>query len=196
MNALTDEPLLDLGATSSTRSSRATARSTTRSPRTCRSRHIRGARNYLGDRLIRAAQPHRLLDPEAGPLIAVRLHILTRKTLGGLETDLSGRVLRRRRPAAAGTLRGGRGRGLRRRRHARLPLAGGHFPRRLHLLGPHGGAGSGRAGYLRRVSRGNSVSSSLAAGFGVEAGDGFEEPPLPELIALAVILGYVPYGTR
>ena len=55
---------------------------------------IRGARKYLGDRLIRVASPHRLLDPKAGPLIAVRLNILTRKTLGGLETDLSGRVLR------------------------------------------------------------------------------------------------------
>lgn len=55
---------------------------------------IRGARGYLADRLIRVAAPHRLLDPAAGPLIAVRLSILTRKTLGGLETDLSGRVLR------------------------------------------------------------------------------------------------------
>jgi predicted oxidoreductase len=55
---------------------------------------IRGARNYLGDKLIRVAPPHRLLDPDAGPLIAVRLNLLTRKTLGGLETDLSGRVLR------------------------------------------------------------------------------------------------------
>ena len=54
---------------------------------------IRGARAYLGDRLMRTAAPHRLLDPKAGPLIAVRLSILTRKTLGGLETDLSGRVL-------------------------------------------------------------------------------------------------------
>jgi uncharacterized protein len=55
---------------------------------------IRGARNYLGDKLIRVAPPHRILDPDAGPLIAVRLSLLTRKTLGGLETDLSGRVLR------------------------------------------------------------------------------------------------------
>ncbi|MEU3711408.1 FAD-binding dehydrogenase [Streptomyces catenulae] len=54
---------------------------------------LHGARKYLGDRLIRTAAPHRLLDPKAGPLIAVRLHILTRKTLGGLETDLSSRVL-------------------------------------------------------------------------------------------------------
>jgi predicted oxidoreductase len=55
---------------------------------------IRQARGYLGDKLIRVAEPHRLLDPEAGPLIAVRLGVLTRKTLGGLETDLSGRVQR------------------------------------------------------------------------------------------------------
>jgi uncharacterized protein len=55
---------------------------------------IRGARNYLGDKLIRVAPPHRILDPEAGPLVAVRLNLLTRKSLGGLETDLSGRVLR------------------------------------------------------------------------------------------------------
>ncbi|MFF1378207.1 FAD-binding dehydrogenase [Streptomyces sp. NPDC058308] len=54
---------------------------------------IRGARKFLGDRLIRAVAPHRVLDPAAGPLIAVRLNILTRKTLGGLETDLSSRVL-------------------------------------------------------------------------------------------------------
>ncbi|WP_353644138.1 FAD-binding dehydrogenase [Mesorhizobium sp. WSM2239] len=54
---------------------------------------IHGARNYLGDRLIRTARPHRILDPENGPLIAVRLHILTRKTLGGLHTNLNSQVL-------------------------------------------------------------------------------------------------------
>jgi hypothetical protein len=54
---------------------------------------IRSARRYIGDRLIRTASPHRILDPDAGPLIAVRLSVLTRKTLGGLETDLEGRVL-------------------------------------------------------------------------------------------------------
>ncbi|MDA0166432.1 FAD-binding dehydrogenase [Solirubrobacter ginsenosidimutans] len=54
---------------------------------------IHGARRYLSDRLTRVATPHKLLDPAAGPLIAVKLHILTRKTLGGLHTDLSGRVL-------------------------------------------------------------------------------------------------------
>lgn len=51
------------------------------------------ARNYLGDRLIRTAKPHRILDPRNGPLIAVRLNILTRKSLGGAETDLESRAL-------------------------------------------------------------------------------------------------------
>jgi predicted oxidoreductase len=54
---------------------------------------IRGARRYLGDKLMRTARLHKLLDPAAGPLIAVRLNILTRKTLGGLQTDLESRVL-------------------------------------------------------------------------------------------------------
>ena len=54
---------------------------------------LRQARNYLGDKLIRVAKPHRILDPAAGPLIAVKLHILTRKSLGGIETDLEGRAL-------------------------------------------------------------------------------------------------------
>ncbi len=54
---------------------------------------IRQARAYLGDRLMRTARPHRILDPKAGPLIAVRLHVLTRKSLGGIATDLDGRAL-------------------------------------------------------------------------------------------------------
>ncbi|RUS45595.1 FAD-binding dehydrogenase [Cohnella sp. AR92] len=54
---------------------------------------LRGARQYLGDKLIRAASPHAVLDPKNGPLIAVKLHLVSRKTLGGLQTDLSGRVL-------------------------------------------------------------------------------------------------------
>ncbi|MFN4253206.1 FAD-binding dehydrogenase [Deinococcus sp.] len=54
---------------------------------------LRGARAYLGDRLVRVVKPGPLLDPQSGPLIAVKLNILTRKTLGGLETDLSARVL-------------------------------------------------------------------------------------------------------
>ncbi len=55
---------------------------------------IANARRYAGDRLIRVAKPHRLLDPDHGPLIAVRLNILTRKTLGGLETNLDSQVMR------------------------------------------------------------------------------------------------------
>ncbi|MCX8281608.1 FAD-binding dehydrogenase [Phyllobacterium sp. 0TCS1.6C] len=55
---------------------------------------IRGARNYIGDRLVRVVPPHRILDPKHGPLIAVRLNILTRKSLGGIKTDLSARALR------------------------------------------------------------------------------------------------------
>ncbi len=54
---------------------------------------LRQARTYRGDRLIRVAAPHRLLDPAAGRLVAVKLHVLTRKTLGGIETDLDARVL-------------------------------------------------------------------------------------------------------
>jgi uncharacterized protein len=55
---------------------------------------IRQARNYRGDRLIRTARLHPILDPRGGPLIGVKLNILTRKTLGGFETDLQGRVFR------------------------------------------------------------------------------------------------------
>ncbi|MCL3997509.1 FAD-binding dehydrogenase [Streptomyces lavenduligriseus] len=54
---------------------------------------IRNARRYIGDRLGRVAAPHRILDPAAGPLIGVRLHVLTRKTLGGIQTDLDSRAL-------------------------------------------------------------------------------------------------------
>ncbi|MFJ5843020.1 FAD-binding dehydrogenase [Streptomyces shenzhenensis] len=54
---------------------------------------IRNARRYIGDRLGRVAVPHRILDPAAGPLIGVKLHILTRKTLGGIQTDLDSRAL-------------------------------------------------------------------------------------------------------
>jgi hypothetical protein len=54
--------------------------------------NIHNARRYLGDKLIRTAKPHRILDPAHGPLIAVKLNIVTRKTLGGFETDLDSRV--------------------------------------------------------------------------------------------------------
>jgi uncharacterized protein len=54
---------------------------------------IRNARKYIGDRLSRTAPPHAILDPDNGPLVAVKLHILTRKTLGGIQTDLQSRAL-------------------------------------------------------------------------------------------------------
>ncbi|GAA11879.1 FAD-binding dehydrogenase [Gordonia alkanivorans] len=55
---------------------------------------INNARQFIGDRIVRVAKPHRILDPAHGPLIAVRLNVLTRKTLGGLETNLDSQVLR------------------------------------------------------------------------------------------------------
>src|SRR5699024_11581704 len=51
---------------------------------------IQGARHYLGDKLIRAAVPHKILDHKNGPLIAVRLNIISRRTLGGRQLDLTG----------------------------------------------------------------------------------------------------------
>lgn len=92
MNALTKESLIDEAALHRTIAARDRE---IRNPFTkdLQVTAIRGARNFLGDRLIRAVAPHRILDPKAGPLVAVRLNILTRKTLGGLETDLSSRVL-------------------------------------------------------------------------------------------------------
>ncbi|MFE3182029.1 FAD-binding dehydrogenase [Streptomyces violascens] len=92
MNALTKEPLIDEAALRReiVARDREIANPFTKDLQVTA---IRGARNYLGDKLIRTATPHRILDPKAGPLIAVKLHILTRKSLGGLETDLSSRVL-------------------------------------------------------------------------------------------------------
>lgn len=55
---------------------------------------IHNARRSRTDKLMRVAKPHRILDPEHGPLIAVRCNILSRKTLGGLETNLDSQVMR------------------------------------------------------------------------------------------------------
>jgi uncharacterized protein len=54
---------------------------------------LHGARKYLGDKILRTATPHKLLDSRNGPLIAIRLNILTRKSLGGIQTDLTGQAL-------------------------------------------------------------------------------------------------------
>ena len=92
MNALTPEPLIDHDALEReiVARDREVANPYTKDLQLTA---IHGARRFLADRLTRVAAPHRILDPEAGPLIAVRLSILTRKSLGGLQTDLSGRVL-------------------------------------------------------------------------------------------------------
>ncbi|MFE7133592.1 FAD-binding dehydrogenase [Streptomyces sp. NPDC057638] len=138
MNALTEEALIDEAALRR----EITARDReVRNPFTkdLQIMAVRGARGHLGDRLIRTVAPHRLLDPAAGPLIAVRLRILTRKSLGGLETDLSSRVL------------GGDGR----------PLAG------LYAAGEAAGFGGGGVhGYrsLEGTFLGGCVFSGRAAG--------------------------------
>jgi predicted oxidoreductase len=92
MNALSDEPLLDVASVERVIVARDREIANAFS-KDAQIMAIHNARRYIGDRLIRTATPHRILDAGAGPLIAVRLSILTRKTLGGLETDLSARVL-------------------------------------------------------------------------------------------------------
>jgi predicted oxidoreductase len=93
MNALTDEPLIDRADLE--RQIVARDREVDNPfTKDLQIMAIHNARRTLGERLIRTAAPHRILDPKAGPLVAVRLNILTRKTLGGLQTDLTGRVLR------------------------------------------------------------------------------------------------------
>ena len=54
---------------------------------------VRSARAMVSERLIRRASPAPILELKAGPLITVRLNIVTRKSRGGLETDLQSRVL-------------------------------------------------------------------------------------------------------
>jgi uncharacterized protein len=91
MNALTDEPLLQHAEIE--RQVEARDREVVNPfGKDLQLMAIRSARRYLPDRVSRVVAPHRILDPAAGPLIAVKLHILTRKTLGGLETDLEARV--------------------------------------------------------------------------------------------------------
>jgi uncharacterized protein len=93
MNKLTDEPLIDLAELQGQIAARdrEIGHPFTKD---LQLNAVHGARRYRGDRLVRTAAPHKILDSANGPLIAVQLHVLTRKTLGGLQTDLSGRVLR------------------------------------------------------------------------------------------------------
>jgi predicted oxidoreductase len=92
MNALTEEPLLNAAQIRQQIEAR-DREIDNRFNKDAQVTAIRGARAYLGDKLMRTAKPHRVLDPAAGPLIAVKLNILTRKTLGGLHTDLKARAL-------------------------------------------------------------------------------------------------------
>ncbi|MGV9992753.1 FAD-binding dehydrogenase [Streptomyces sp. NPDC003374] len=92
MNALTDKPLLDPGEIRRQVEARDLQIANPYS-KDAQVQGIRNARRYIGDRLGRVAVPHRLLDPQAGPLIGVKLHVLTRKTLGGIQTDLDSRAL-------------------------------------------------------------------------------------------------------
>jgi predicted oxidoreductase len=111
MNALTGEPLID--ATALEREIVARDREIDNTfGKDAQVMAIRAARRYLGDKLIRVAKPHKILDPAAGPLIAVRLHVLTRKTLGGLQTDLSARVLQENGEPLAGLYAAGEAAGF------------------------------------------------------------------------------------
>jgi len=55
-------------------------------------RRIAHARQYRGDK-VRTCKFQKILDPQALPLVAIRESILSRKTLGGIQTDLGGRVM-------------------------------------------------------------------------------------------------------
>ncbi|MFB6875898.1 FAD-binding dehydrogenase [Streptomyces sp. NPDC056323] len=92
MNRLTDEPLLD-PATIRRQIKARDLQIANPFSKDSQIQGIRNARRYLGDRLGRATAPHRILDPASGPLIGVKLHVLTRKTLGGIQTDLDSRAL-------------------------------------------------------------------------------------------------------
>ncbi|MGI8458074.1 MAG: FAD-binding dehydrogenase [Propionibacteriaceae bacterium] len=92
MNALTAEPLLNAESIRAQIEQR-DAELTNRFSKDTQVIGIHNARKFLGDRLARVAKPHKILDPAHGPLIAVKLHIITRKTLGGIQTDLDGRAL-------------------------------------------------------------------------------------------------------
>ncbi|GGN35289.1 FAD-binding dehydrogenase [Actinoplanes campanulatus] len=92
MNKLTEQPLLDAGMLRTQIEAR-DSQIANKVTKDAQVQGIHNSRRYLGDRIGRTAAPHRILDPAAGPLIGVKLHILTRKTLGGIQTDLDSRAL-------------------------------------------------------------------------------------------------------
>lgn len=55
-------------------------------------RRIAHTRQYRGDK-VRTCKFQKIVDPKAGKLIAIREHILSRKTLGGIKTDLDCKVM-------------------------------------------------------------------------------------------------------
>jgi uncharacterized protein len=93
MNKLTSSPLLEVGELRRQIEARDSQIANPYS-KDAQVQGIHNSRRYLGDKLGRTVTPHRILDPAAGPLIGIKLHILTRKTLGGIQTDLSSRALR------------------------------------------------------------------------------------------------------
>ncbi len=98
-------------------------------------RRIAWLRRWPGDRIRTCAfQP--IVDPGAGPLMAIREHVISRKSMGGIRTDLAVPRSRRQWRGDRRALRGGRSRRLRRRRHERQARARGHLPRRMPVLGP------------------------------------------------------------
>ncbi len=92
MNDLTDQPLLDPALIRRQIEDR-DAQMDNPYAKDVQVQGIHNSRRYKGDRWARTSAPHKVLDPQAGPLIGVKLHVLTRKSLGGLQTDLSSRVL-------------------------------------------------------------------------------------------------------
>ena len=128
MNALVGgEPLLDLARVEREIVARDRATRQSRMARTGRSWRSAPRAIISATSLFRTVKPHRLLDPAAGPLIAVRLNILTRKTLGGLADRSRQPRARRRRPAVPGLYAAGEVGGLRRRRRSRLRALEGTF---------------------------------------------------------------------
>jgi hypothetical protein len=92
MNSLTDEPLVDAALVRRQVEAR-DLQVANRFSKDAQVQGIRNSRAFLGDRLSRTARPHRFLDPAQAPLIGVKIHILTRKSLGGIQTDLESRAL-------------------------------------------------------------------------------------------------------
>ena len=132
MNALVGDGSVNLDAVTRGRR-RATTSASTAGPRFHNDeqlRRIEFARRWTGDRL-RTCKFQKILDPKAGPLVAIREFIISRKSMGGLQTDLSCRVLDHGGQPIAGAVRRGRVGRLRRRRHERQAWPRGHVPRRL-----------------------------------------------------------------